>query len=96
MEDKAKQRALGAYPQEMDGYCENNASMRVGFKIGYNQAEKDLELSWEDVYGILYSERMVMREWFKEHKEKNIAEDDSNEVFCSEVLKRFNKQRKEK
>jgi len=93
---KAEDLAEKAYPQKMDRYCENNAAMRVGFKIGYHQAEKDNELTWEDVYGILYSERMVMREWFKEHKEENIAEDDSNEVFCSEVLKRFNKQRKEK
>ena len=48
---KAEDLAEKAYPQEMDGYCENNAAMRVGFKIGYNQAEKDLlenkhETSW--------------------------------------------------
>ena len=39
---KAEELAEKAYPQEMDGYCENNAAMRVGFKIGYNQARKEL------------------------------------------------------
>ena len=42
MMSEAEKRALEAYPQEMDGYCENNAAMRVGFKIGYNQAREEL------------------------------------------------------
>ena len=50
-----------------------------------DQARRAVEIAREEIY-----------EWLKEHKEENIAEDDSNEVFCSEVLKRFNKQRKEK
>jgi hypothetical protein len=93
---KKEHVAYGPFPCEEPNMIDANKPYRIGFMEGYQQAEKDLALTWKDVYGILYSERMVMREWFKEHKEENIAEDDSNEVFCSEVLKRFNKQRKEK
>ena len=48
---------------------------------GYHQAEKDLELGWEQIYSILYFEREVLREFGNEEH--------SNEEVCKEVLKRF-------
>ena len=88
---KAEDLAEKAYPQEMDGYCENNAAMRVGFKIGYNQAEKDLELGWDDISEL----NCLLNEVEKEFK-KGMHEDKSYKGYCQEVLKRFYEQRKEK
>lgn len=48
---KAEERALKAYPVKIagrDGYDENLRE-RKGFVKGYHQAEKDLELTWEDI-----------------------------------------------
>jgi hypothetical protein len=55
--------------------------IRAIYIKGYQQAEKDLELTWEDIYSILYFEREVLREFGNE--------DYSNEEVCKEVLKRF-------
>ena len=46
---KSEERALEAYPVELDNKTVYNAAMRVGFKIGYHQAEEDLALTWEDM-----------------------------------------------
>ena len=54
---------------------------------GYHQAEKDLELGWEEIYSILYFEREVLREFGNEEH--------SNEEICKEVLRRFYEQRNE-
>ena len=51
------------------------------FNNGYQQAEKDLKLGWEQIYSILYFEREVLREFGNEEH--------SNEEVCKEVLKRF-------
>ena len=55
---------------------------------GYKQAEKDNELTWEDVEYIIetYSRVEYSREFVGE----------SYNDVCKEVLKRFNKERKEK
>jgi len=48
---KAEERALKAYPikiAEREGYDENLRE-RKGFIKGYHQAEKDLELTIEDI-----------------------------------------------
>ena len=39
---RAEERALEEYPPQFDAYCEYNATLRVGYKIGYAQAEKDM------------------------------------------------------
>jgi len=68
-------------PAEVDIECVH------AFVKGYNKAEKDLELGWEDIYSLLYLEREVIREWGgKEY---------SNDGLCKEILRRF-KERKEK
>ena len=52
---KAEERALEAYPIAMSEYSDScreydsNESERLTFIEGYHQAEKDLELSWQDV-----------------------------------------------
>jgi hypothetical protein len=47
---KAVEKAYKAYPLTEDNRLnhERNAK-RVGFQQGYEQAEKDLELTWEDI-----------------------------------------------
>lgn len=91
MEDRASKRALEAYPKmsrvsEPHGLIpadnkshylgDANEEKRIGFIEGYLQAEKDLELSWEDIKAI---EKLLGFD--------NIIE--SPKEFYQEVLKRF-------
>ena len=52
---KAEDRALEAYPIVISQHSDNckeydsNESDRLTFIEGYQQAEKDLELGWEDI-----------------------------------------------
>jgi len=69
---------------ELPEYSETtrpNTYFKSGFRLGYHQAEKDNELTWEQIYSILYFEREVLREFGNEEH--------SNEEVCKEVLKRF-------
>ena len=81
----AEQRAFERYPdyREMDGEYVTQIHKRKVFAEGYRQAEKDNELTWKDVRDIL-----------------NLYEEVIEMDFCKdiyrEVLKRFNKERKEK
>ena len=56
---KAEKRALEAYPilfSERHGYDDTFKDRRESYIKGYHQAEKDLELGWEDIreiYSIL-------------------------------------------
>jgi hypothetical protein len=63
---------------------------------GYNQAEKDLMLTWEEIPEILrISEQLKTSWWFRDNEQtKQIG----TQVFWEEVLKRFKdyKERKEK
>ena len=54
---------------------------------GYHQAEKDLELTWKDVKEICVQSVLV---------EVDLGGLVSDEIHYTEVLKRFNEQRKEK
>ena len=92
---KAECRAIETYPKDIEEYIDvngvksvvdNNSWQRTIFLKGYHQAEKDLELNWEDVSllkSILFD---VEHECFTNY---------SYEEFCREVLKRFKKQRDE-
>jgi hypothetical protein len=80
---KAEERALEKYPikiAERDGYDENLRE-RNGFVKGYQQAEKDLELTVEDIVHIIetYNELEFSREF------ATVTFNDT----CKEVLKRF-------
>ena len=58
---KAEERALKAYPikiAEREGYDENLRE-RKGFIKGYHQAEKDNELTWENISKIISIDQQV-------------------------------------
>ena len=93
MGKRAESAALKAYPEEItvaygplpgaDGPCEfdDNRPYRVGFIEGYEQAEKDLALAWEDIRKIVILFSEVTAELFDKA--------DANEM-CKETLRRFN------
>ena len=86
---KAEQRALEAYPKEtrdITGFVVDVGHpqyIRDFYIEGYQQAEKDNELTWKDIKVI---EKLLGFD--------NIIE--SPKEYYQEVLKRFNKERKEK
>lgn len=86
---KAEERALEAYPIVMSQYSDNckeydsNESDRLTFIEGYQQAEKDLELTWEDIDRIVGE--AVCR----------VSEDCEAEQICKEVLKWFKEKKGE-
>lgn len=78
---KAEQRALEKYPYD---YPE-----RTGFRQGYERAEKDLALTWEDVQLLdLYAMECQV-------EESNGRKFNSSQEFFEEVLQRFNKTKNE-
>ena len=86
-EDKAAKKALEKFPilfSERMGYDKINLQQerRNAYKKGYQQAEKDLELTYDDICEI-----MEIRE--------DVLEMDSYENLYEEILKRF-KEKKEK
>ena len=86
-EDKAAKKALEKFPilfSERMGYDKTNLQQerRNAYEKGYQQAEKDLELTYDDICEI-----MEIRE--------DVLEMDSYENLYEEILKRF-KERKEK
>jgi hypothetical protein len=47
---KAEEKAYEAYPFTAENRLNHEwNAKRVGFQQGYHQAEKDLELTWEDI-----------------------------------------------
>ena len=86
-EDKAAKKALEKFPilfSERMGYDKTNLQQerRNAYEKGYQQAEKDLELTYDDICEI-----MEIRE--------DVLEMDSYENLYEEILKRF-KTKKEK
>ena len=57
------------------------------FIDGYEQAEEDLELTWENMFDIFRLVNEVLDDFAEGKTKKEVGE---------EVLKRFNKERKEK
>ena len=91
---KAEDRALEAYPfsrayTDNDIEYDGNFCNRLPYIEGYEQAEKDLELSWEDLATI-----GKLGDDFIKHNHTPM----SDEKFYKEVLKRFKdfKERKDK
>ena len=93
---KAEERAFEAYPIVMSQYSDNckeydsNESDRLTFIEGYQQAEKDLELTWEDIQKI----DVLIYAVLDEEKYKRYYTQDRDGDFYEEVLKRF-KERKD-
>lgn len=74
---KAEDRALEAYPKDIEEYVavngvkyvrDNNSWQRAIFLKGYHKAEKDLGLTWEDIEQIYF---LVMVEANKLNKYKH-------------------------
>jgi len=87
---KAEDRALEAYPSTShywNAEPDRNAEAREFYKQGYHQAEKDLELTWEDL-------KMIDEISDQVYAECDVNVFDEKEYY-QEVLKRF-KERKEK
>lgn len=76
---KAEERAYEHFPNEDI----DSKKARFGFLLGYHQAEKDLELSWEDIEAIDQIFTDVFKDGF----------DVITNKYYQEVLKRF-KERK--
>ena len=81
---KAEERAFERYPdyREMDGEYVTQIHKRKVFAEGYQQAEKDLELTWKDMKRIIKYYQDIMAE-----KSRPFVRVDD----YKEVLKRFNK-----
>jgi hypothetical protein len=85
---KAEEKSLKAYPQKIEWVGNQwdgapfdvNSKSRAAFKQGYRQAEKDLELTYDDICEI-----MEIRE--------DVLEMDSYENLYEEILKRFKENR---
>lgn len=88
---KAEQRALEAYPVQIDPTacdCDINEVSREIYLLGYEQAQKDLSLTWEDIQTIdnIVVDMAHNTDWPLR----------GQEVFYTEVLNRFNKSKEKK
>lgn len=87
---RAKERALEVYPKS-EKYTTSQRlivnDLRDGFIQGYEQAEKDLALTWEDMKEI---QRLLDVVWSEQDITAPIEED----TIYKEALKRFNEARK--
>ena len=92
---KANKKALDWLPKRKDGrkryYQCNDDDIRSIYAKGYRKAEKDLELTWEDIADILDITDVIANDDSMEERLKTMSE----EEYCQEVLKRFNKERKD-
>lgn len=92
VEDLAKElfpnwKTLGV--PNVDGQEESMVRIqRVAYIKGYHQAEKDLELTLEDIRIILDAENDILREC-NSHKELVIETYPKGEDYYGEILKRF-------
>ena len=86
---RAKEEALKAYPPQSIAANYDTIDRRDAFEYGYLKAEKDLELTWEDIREI-YCITLNLRE--------HLGASVFGEPLYQEVLKRFRdfKERKEK
>ena len=90
---KAEERALEVIPLKIDGDSRGsydlNADKRIMYQLGYEQAEKDNELTWEDMMIIHKCCKDAMNlnlyAWETAEGQKKIYED---------VLKRFKESKK--
>lgn len=78
---RAKEEALKAYPPQSISANYDTINRRDAFEYGYLKAEKDNELTWEDI------------DWIVGEAVFRVSEDSDKEQICKEVLKLF-KERK--
>ena len=94
---KAEEQALVAYPPryakciifpETTG-ADINTLKREAYQEGYEQAEKDLALTWEDMDKIIMASNIVADLHYSRKSEMT-----SWKQYCEEVLKRFKEAKK--
>ena len=90
---KAEERALEAYPiniqaTQLYGDWDINKTERNGFAKGYEQAEKDLALTWEDIKIIV--KILADSDWCDFEINGKLW----SQEFYEEVLKRFKEAKK--
>ena len=76
---KAEERALEKYPAYKSVF-DKYEKQRYAYICGYIQAEKDLELSWEDMFSIFSLVNEVLDDYAEGKTKKEVGE---------EVLRRF-------
>ena len=74
---RAEEEALKAYPPQSIAANYDTINRRDAFEYGYLKAEKDLELTWEDI------------DWIVGEAVFRVSEDSDKEKICKEVLKLF-------
>lgn len=74
---RAKEEALKAYPPQSIAANYETIDRRDAFEYGYLKAEKDNELTWEDI------------DWIVGEAVFRVSEDSDKEQICKEVLKLF-------
>ena len=98
MSKRAEKRALELFPVDMQMCIDNmeepyeadvNAPRRMYVAYGYEQAEKDLALTWEDMANIDAIILDVNNEFAVDY-----SKEISRQKFYEEVLRRLNEQRK--
>lgn len=94
MSKRAEQAAIKAYPVVIEEHTERdlNKPRRLSYINGYEQAEKDLALTWEDVKKIEDLCMEVATLFASVGRNKVILEP----PFYEEVLRRFNIQHRKK
>ena len=108
MNKKAEEKAIEAYPDvevkdELDPdarlwITQTNNHYRSGFVRGYEEAEKDLELTWEDVWRIGELHEEVKNDFCDnpsmfDLKGYDVTPENFKRVFSEEVLRRFNEEK---
>ena len=96
---KAEDKALKAYPKKIEWVGNQwdgapfdvNSESRVAYKQGYNQAEKDMELTWEDMMLI----HKCIKDAMNHHLYKMQEGVEGQKVVYQEVLKQFKAQKGE-
>ena len=90
---KAEERAQEAYPAWRNGIGDefSSHSAYLGFIEGYHQAEKDLELTLEDMMLI----HKCIKDAMNYHLYKMIEGVEGQKVVYKEILKRFKEQKGE-
>lgn len=102
---KAEERALEAYPPTFTSgkryakrvqseKVDTHAPIRSIFIKGYEQAEKDLALTWENIQRIVtIADLLMTKERMQNEFNKLFI---SPEAYYTEILNRFNKSKEEK
>lgn len=84
-----------AYEKSLDYYHCMNDWPSIAYRAGYEQAEKDLALTWEDIGTIAHLIYVVNQEFHTRYDQDETGEFDfSRQDVYEEVLKRFMEEQK--